>query len=304
LQLAKVQTEDVGYFKSTRPSNEPDESHKFPVDSPTTTLSRMASNTPSPDDLISFITAAANPPGHFSTISTISTTIHRSGQFFAIKGYPTPALIRCVITPSPARVTFNNFCGRRSTPDLRYIWTPARVWSETPDGTILDAADNPRQSLFIGHDMMTPWDDMQLLYFSGYALWNYFMAPYYFSSPEYPRIKANELSETYTHSSGAKWRVLDVEFPDGFDTHCKHQKFYYDDKGHLRRHDYHVEITKMGTANHYSYDEKMVSGILVPSLRRVVGNGKSFEEAMSGVLLVLQDVAVRMKSDEDEVAKL
>ena len=44
--------------------------------------------------------------------------------------------------------------------------------------------------------------------------------------------------------------MLEVTFPDSVPTHCKVQKFYYDDNFMLRRMDYTAGVVK-GVASHY-----------------------------------------------------
>jgi hypothetical protein len=47
------------------------------------------------------------------------------------------------------------------------------------------------------------------------------------------------------------------------------QTFYFGDDGLLRRHDYDVEIAGNNPAAHYVSDFKDVSGIMMPTKRRV-----------------------------------
>src|SRR6266849_4996543 len=53
--------------------------------------------------------------------------------------------------------------------------------------------------------------------------------------------------------NGQKWRVLRATFNETIDTHCAGQKFYFDDKGMLQRHDYFNDVAK-GNAAHYCMD--------------------------------------------------
>ncbi len=181
------------------------------------------------------------------------------------KGYPERRRPTAYISTKTQRVAFHHFGLRHDEPDLRWVWTPDRVWIERADGCILDSRDEPRQH-FSGYEYSSVWDDLDVLYFSGYALWNYFLAPYYFS---WPQFSTRELD---SHSkSGKIWRVLEVTYPDHFPTHCKVQKYYFDDHHQLRRLDYYAEVTK-GMAAHYCFDEKEIEGLFFPMLRRVLRN--------------------------------
>ena len=97
-----------------------------------------------------------------------------SGGLFQIKGQPEglhDVLMR-IETQRPA-VTFAPF-GR---PDCRGHFTPTRVWIEDREGRVVEERTDPRAS-FAGHVLTTPWDRLHLLYFAGYANWNYFTAPF------------------------------------------------------------------------------------------------------------------------------
>jgi len=77
------------------------------------------------------------------------------------------------------------------------------------------------------------WDELDLLYFLGYALWNYLLTPYCFI---WPGFVTRELEP---------WNGLErleVTYPEGFPTHCRMQVFYFDPRAILVRLDYVAEI--------------------------------------------------------------
>lgn len=98
-----------------------------------------------------------------------------------------------------------------------------------------------------------------------YAFYNYLTAPFIFALPGF------SISELEPHSeSGEIWRVLRVVHPDGFPTHTKIQRFYFDSKDFLlRKIDYETDVAG-GVASHYCFDYKSFDGIVVPTMRRVV----------------------------------
>lgn len=53
-------------------------------------------------------------------------------------------------------------------PDCRGHFTPTRVWIEDRECRVVEERADPRAS-FAGHVFETPWDRLQLLYFTGYA---------------------------------------------------------------------------------------------------------------------------------------
>jgi hypothetical protein len=70
---------------------------------------------------------------------------------------------------------------RLTGPDRRGVFTPDRVAIETASGQLLQARQNPRASFDRSID--TPWDDLQLAYFAGYAMWTYLTVPFLLAQP-------------------------------------------------------------------------------------------------------------------------
>jgi hypothetical protein len=138
-------------------------------------------------------------------------------------------------------------------PDDRWIYTPSRTWIERHDGSIIAEREKPREA-FADHTRMTPWDELHLTYFVGYAMWNYLATPFCFTMPGFVTRELDSHTE-----NGQIWRVLEVTFPDSVPTHCKVQKFYYDDNFMLRRMDYTADVVK-GAASHYCWDHKEFGG--------------------------------------------
>ena len=61
-----------------------------------------------------------------------------------------------------------------------------------------------------------------------------------------------------------------VHFPEGFDTHCSVQGFYFDKTGLLVRHDYTADvISKISTGSHYTTNYIEKNGFLVATTRDV-----------------------------------
>ena len=70
------------------------------------------------------------------------------------------------------------------------FFEPNRIAIQTESGRVVDSRDDPR-SAFRGHTRQTPWDDLHLAYFSGYALWNYLTVPFFRT---YPGFVTEELA--------------------------------------------------------------------------------------------------------------
>jgi hypothetical protein len=121
----------------------------------------------------------------------------------------------------------------------------------------------PRAS-FAGHVRDTRWDQLQRLYFLGYAMWNYLATPFILVRDGF------DIQELAPHDEdGERWRVLQVRYPKDIPTHCDTQQFYFNSDGILKRIDYTTDVLG-GVASHYLYDPKNFAGLIVPTRRRVV----------------------------------
>lgn len=182
---------------------------------------------------------------------------------------------RTLITPFPA-------------PGSRGVFADGRVTIETDAGVKTSGLDEPRRS-FEGHQRETPWTELQLLYFVGYALNNYMTMPFLLAGDG---VRCEEIAPHDEH--GESWRVLNVTFPPGIHVHCPEQKFYFNDAGYLVRNDYAPEVTR-GTAAHYTFDHGNFDGFLFPTHRRVVrrdANGHTLLTAPSTFRLDIESVVV------------
>jgi hypothetical protein len=129
-----------------------------------------------------------------------------------------------------------------------------------------------------------PWNDLQYLYFIGYAFWNYFTTPFLLASNGVVCEEAGSWEENHQ-----KWRVLKATFDPSIDTHCAVPKFYFDEHGMIQRHDYFTDVAK-GNVAHYCMDYKSFDGFVFPTRRRVVSRGESEFTATGGPSSVLIDV--------------
>jgi hypothetical protein len=183
-----------------------------------------------------------------------------TGFLFAIKGLPDGMtdILMSIDTREPA-VTMSPY--ERS--DHRGRFTPERVWIEDRSGKLVDAMDAPRES-FAGHTIASPWNQLQRLYFTSYAFWNYLTTPFLFAGAGF------ETEELAPHvENGQTWRALKVAYPPGIHTHCREQTFYFNGRGLLQRVDYVTDVAG-GVASHYCFDHVDYDGIVIPTLRRVV----------------------------------
>lgn len=198
----------------------------------------------------------------WSRIESVDARVAVSGALFELKGYPAglggtvevsadTGRPRATVVPLPNGAE-GFFDGNR------VVITPADGRQEGRDGV---------RASFAGLAPDAPWDDFQLLYFAGYAMWNYLLTPFLL---RWPGFKLEEVAPW--REAGETWRRLRAEFPADIPTHCPEQTFYFDERGLLRRLDYSPEVVgiqgSVGAA-HYCDDHETFSGLVVPTRRRV-----------------------------------
>src|SRR5271154_2327096 len=165
--------------------------------------------------------------------------------------------------------------------DKRAIFEPNRIVI----GTRIEVRDNPENS-FARQQRETPWDDIDVAYFVGEALWTYLNTPFLytrdgFATEEIPSIQVE----------GETWRRLKVNFPDSVRSHTKEQISCFGPDGLLRRHDYTVDILGGATGLNYASDYRDVDGIIVPTKRRVYAYEGDYQ-LVKEPLLVAIDMGV------------
>ena len=139
----------------------------------------------------------------------------------------------------------------------------------------------PRSPEFRGLRRALWWDHLDVLYFAGYALWNYLCAPFLFVEPGFVAEEIEPWDE-----ETEQWRRLRVTFPPTVPTHCQEQVFYFDARSLLCRLDYTVEVVGSWVrAAHYCFDHRAFAGLMVPTRRRVVPR-RSDGRAYSGPTIV------------------
>jgi hypothetical protein len=126
--------------------------------------------------------------------------------------------------------------------------------------------------------------------------------PFIFARPGFEVREFKEHWEPgYVDSNGAEglWRALEVTFPDGFPAHCRVQKFYYDqEKLWLRWMDYVTFNGKGGAVAHYFFNHKVIKGIVVPMLRRVVLRKGETPLVASPTVFILDYISMDIETDE------
>ncbi|MGA2812923.1 MAG: hypothetical protein ABSG16_16090 [Candidatus Acidiferrum sp.] len=166
----------------------------------------------------------------------------------------------------------------------RAVFEPNRVAIESEVGTLIEAREDPEKS-FAGQQRETPWDDIEVTYFVGEALWTYLNTPFLYT---HEGFVTEEISSIQV--AGETWRRLKVTFPDTVKSHTKEQISCFGPDGLLRRHDYRVDILGGATGLNYASDYRNVDGITIPAKRRVYAYEGDYQ-LVKEPLLVAIDMA-------------
>ena len=133
------------------------------------------------------------------------------------------------------------------------------------------------------------WDHLDLLYFAGYALWNYVALPF-----QLARVPQRDLG-VYEHQ-GESLRRVEVTFPKDIHTHSRLQTFYLDNRDRIRRHDYTAEVFgHWARAAHFCWAHKRIDTVWIATRRRVVPRARG-GRVLPGPTLVwirLEDLHLR-----------
>lgn len=210
-------------------------------------------------DLLDFALASHGGLDRWRAIRTVTATLTSGGALFDLKGYGGGlGAVAATADSTIPRLTFTPFAGA-----ARGVFELDRVAVTMADGGER-WRENPRAA-FADVGLETPWDDLHLLYFTGYAMWNYLCTPFLLTWPGF------EVAEIEPWNEGAEtWRRLRVHFPHDVPTHSAEQVLYFDDEGLLRRLDYTAEVVSAIPVAHYCYDHQDFSGLVVPTRRRVL----------------------------------
>ena len=228
-------------------------------------------------ELLDLAVKAHGGLARWNEVTTIKVAASVTGAIWHVKGKP-DFLKNVVITAETRQERVSlDFPGQ----DKRAIFQPSRVAYEKFDGTPLEFRDNPKES-FAGQQRETPWDDIQVAYFAGEALWTYLNTPFLFTHEGFQTEEIAPLKlETET------WRRLKVTFPDNVTSHTREQISCIGGHGWLRRQDYTVDILGGATGLNYAFDYRNVEGIVIPTKRRVFAYEGDYQPVKEPLLVAI-----------------
>jgi hypothetical protein len=165
--------------------------------------------------------------------------------------------------------------------DKRFVFEPRKLVMQRVDGTVIQVRNNPEEA-FAGQHRETPWDDLQVAYFQGEALWTYLTTPFLYT---YDGFVTEEISPIQV--DGETWRRLKVIFPASIKSHSHEQISCFGLDGLLRRHDYTVDILGGATGLNYASEYRDVGGIVIPTKRRIYAYEGNYVPVMEPLLVAI-----------------
>lgn len=196
----------------------------------------------------------------WESVNLIQASFSAGGLAFASRMQPFALRnLRFSIQPHARKLVLHGYSGAG-----RYgVWTPTEVKTIDELGATRSLRTMPR-SRFARFRSNFYWDHLDLLYFAGYALWNYVCFPFVLNCAGVSVLESQPSDTKNTRS-------LIATFDDDFPTHSRRQVFFINDRGLLTRHDYTADVIgSWATAAHFCEDSIVVDSIRIYTRRRVV----------------------------------
>jgi len=189
-------------------------------------------------------------------VGTVEAVVSARGALFATKGLAPFRNLRVRVSTDAPRVQLLDYPERgklgdwRGDEEVRILQGPAIVRNRL----------NPRAAFF-GPFRRWRWDELDMLYFAGYTLWNYLSAPWLLRDPGC-RVEGVE-----TSVEGSRLRL---RFADTVPTDSARQIWHLDPEHRLLRLDYTAEVVgPWANAAHRCADYRAVDGLWFACRRRV-----------------------------------
>ena len=229
------------------------------------------------NELLNLAVKAHGGLDRWNKVKAIKVAASITGGIWYVKGKPD--FLKNVILTAETRKEhlIVDFPGQ----DKRGVFEPNRIVMEKVDGTVIEARDNPIKS-FEGQQRETPWDDVQVVYFVGEALWTYLNTPFLYTREGFVTEEIASLQV-----EGETWRRLKITFPDHVKSHTREQISCFGPDGLLRRHDYTVDILGGATGLNYASEYRNVDGIVVPTKRRVYAYEGNYQLVKEPLLVAI-----------------
>jgi hypothetical protein len=154
----------------------------------------------------------------------VDAEITLNGLLFVVKRRVTPPRVHITTAIRTPQATISPVDRRGNTGHLDGF----TVRLTSPEGQLIEERQDARRRGEKQH-VWSAWDTLDLMYFLGYAFWNYFSLPY--------QLTRNDI----------EWRevqdgLLEARYPPELPVHSRLQRFYFDPNGLLVRNDYRPDF--------------------------------------------------------------
>jgi hypothetical protein len=210
-------------------------------------------------DLLDIAVEAHGGLARWNEVSSVKIDVSITGAIWYVKGQADVLKDIVMVADTHEERVTTTFVGQDRTSEF----APDRVVLGKSDGSVTETRDDPEAS-FAGQGADTPWDAVQVAYFSGEALWTYLNTPFLYTQE---RFASEEIGSIEVEDE--TWRRLKVTFPEEVKSHTREQIFNFGPDGLLRRHDYSVDILGGATGLNYASDYREIDGLMFPTKRRV-----------------------------------
>ena len=241
-----------------------------------------------PIDLLNHVIAAHGGRERWRAVESIEFNLSSAGLAFTLHMQPRALLnLRVALWPHERRVELHGF----GAPGQVGVWTSDRVWIEQASDATLAQRHAPRAA-FSGLLKQVRWDQLDILYFAGYALWNYLSFPFLLDQPGITLLASSRRDK----AGGGR---LEAAFDAAVPTHSRRQSFLISPEGLLTRHDYTADVIGgWATAANTCLSSTVVEGLRFYTRRQATPRLGS-QLVLPGPTLVwicLDDLAVRFRS--------
>lgn len=156
------------------------------------------------------------------SIAVIEGSFSSDGLAFSSRMQPFALRsLRISVAPHRRIVALVDYC----RPGWHGLWMPDHVEIRDESNRVVALRKRPREHITHRGKMLV-WDKLDMLYFAGYAVWNYLSFPFILLEQEVIDVDVGD-------SDIPGNRSLKVRFQEGFPTHSSIQRFHLDPDGTL-----------------------------------------------------------------------
>jgi hypothetical protein len=211
-------------------------------------------------DILDNVIAAHGGAGRWQDLAAVEAVISARGFLFTAKRRAVLSRVRVRAMTHEPRFIFYEFPRAGQTGELL---GDDEVRITGPDNQVVSSRMQPRRAMR-GLRRQFYWDDLDFIYFGGYATWNYLVTPFLFLRDGFDFTALEPLP-----GLDCPFRLQAI-FPDVLPTHCKNQIFHFDRNYLLRRLDYTAEVVgRWAHAAHLCENYRDFDGIKISTTRRV-----------------------------------